>query len=142
MWCDEYGLNAYMGVLRLFCVCVLAFRCLSQIHGIAHDTIKFVYGIIQTEMNSATGESDHPAPHIGMCNPTNAKRCSPPSHLDNPMIFADEPVDFVERCHVDPYQPHVSATVHNVQHVHLGAARKLSRHVSNTISDHKYAYDA
>jgi histidine ammonia-lyase len=29
-------------------------RCTPQVHGIAHDTIQFVRGIITTEMNSAT----------------------------------------------------------------------------------------
>ena len=29
-------------------------RCTPQVHGIAHDTIEFVQGIITTEMNSAT----------------------------------------------------------------------------------------
>ena len=33
-------------------------RCLPQIHGITHDTIKFVYDILKTECNSAT---DNPA---------------------------------------------------------------------------------
>uniref|UniRef100_A0A0K0EIS8 Histidine ammonia-lyase n=1 Tax=Strongyloides stercoralis TaxID=6248 RepID=A0A0K0EIS8_STRER len=37
-------------------------RCVPQVHGVVHDTIVFVNGIIQTEMNSAT---------------------------DNPLIFAD-----------------------------------------------------
>jgi len=26
-------------------------RCLPQVHGIAHDTIDFVYGLLCTEMN-------------------------------------------------------------------------------------------
>ena len=30
------------------------FRCCPQVHGIVHDTISFVKGIITTEMNSAT----------------------------------------------------------------------------------------
>ena len=29
-------------------------RCTPQVHGISHDTIAFVRGIITTEMNSAT----------------------------------------------------------------------------------------
>ena len=29
-------------------------RCCPQVHGICHDTIDFVRGIITTEMNSAT----------------------------------------------------------------------------------------
>ena len=29
-------------------------RCTPQVHGVAHDTIQFVRGIITTEMNSAT----------------------------------------------------------------------------------------
>jgi len=29
-------------------------RCCPQVHGIAHDTIEFVRGVITTEMNSAT----------------------------------------------------------------------------------------
>ncbi|KAI3641777.1 hypothetical protein MIR68_000179 [Amoeboaphelidium protococcarum] len=37
-------------------------RCMPQVHGIANDTVKFTYGIFNTECNSAT---------------------------DNPMIFAD-----------------------------------------------------
>uniref|UniRef100_A0A0N5CH47 Histidine ammonia-lyase n=1 Tax=Strongyloides papillosus TaxID=174720 RepID=A0A0N5CH47_STREA len=37
-------------------------RCVPQVHGVVHDTISFVHGIIQIEMNSAT---------------------------DNPLIFAD-----------------------------------------------------
>ncbi|VDP01709.1 unnamed protein product [Heligmosomoides polygyrus] len=37
-------------------------RCVPQVHGIVHDTIEFVHGIITTEMNSAT---------------------------DNPLVFAD-----------------------------------------------------
>ena len=39
-------------------------RCIPQIHGISHDTISWVHGILSTEMNSAT---------------------------DNPMVFADAP---------------------------------------------------
>jgi histidine ammonia-lyase len=39
-------------------------RCVPQIHGVSHDTIAFVAGILETECNSAT---------------------------DNPMIFADIP---------------------------------------------------
>jgi histidine ammonia-lyase len=37
-------------------------RCAPQVHGVAYDTIEFVKGIIETEMNSAT---------------------------DNPMVFAE-----------------------------------------------------
>jgi len=37
-------------------------RCIPQVHGVVHDTVVFVEGIFQTEMNSAT---------------------------DNPMVFAD-----------------------------------------------------
>lgn len=37
-------------------------RCIPQVHGVVHDTVGFVKGILQTEMNSAT---------------------------DNPMVFAD-----------------------------------------------------
>jgi histidine ammonia-lyase len=29
-------------------------RCCPQVHGITHDTIEFVQGVITTEMNSAT----------------------------------------------------------------------------------------
>eukprot|EP00026_Physarum_polycephalum_P006012 Phypoly_transcript_06052.p1 GENE.Phypoly_transcript_06052~~Phypoly_transcript_06052.p1 ORF type:complete len:466 (+),score=36.20 Phypoly_transcript_06052:69-1400(+) len=29
-------------------------RCIPQVHGVTHDTIQFVHGIISTEMNSAT----------------------------------------------------------------------------------------
>lgn len=29
-------------------------RCCPQVHGITHDTIEFVRGVITTEMNSAT----------------------------------------------------------------------------------------
>ena len=29
-------------------------RCIPQVHGIVHDTLNFVRGIISTEMNSAT----------------------------------------------------------------------------------------
>jgi histidine ammonia-lyase len=38
-------------------------RCMPQVHGIGYDTIRFVEGILTTEMNSAT---------------------------DNPMVFAEE----------------------------------------------------
>ena len=38
-------------------------RCIPQVHGVVNDTLKFVRGIIETEMNSGT---------------------------DNPMIFIDE----------------------------------------------------
>ena len=29
-------------------------RCIPQVHGVVHDTLKFVRGILTTEMNSAT----------------------------------------------------------------------------------------
>ena len=29
-------------------------RCIPQVHGVVHDTLKFVRGILKTEMNSAT----------------------------------------------------------------------------------------
>ena len=29
-------------------------RCVPQVHGVVHDTLSFVRGILSTEMNSAT----------------------------------------------------------------------------------------
>ena len=34
-------------------------RCVPQVHGIVHDTINFVCGILTTEINSATDNPVH-----------------------------------------------------------------------------------
>jgi histidine ammonia-lyase len=58
-------------------------RCIPQVHGIVHDTIQFSYNILATECNSAT---------------------------DNPMIFAECPVDDVNsHALIDPYTGHIDS---------------------------------
>ena len=51
------GLLIYLIESHRFCNRVqdaYTLRCCPQVHGIVHDTIHFVKGIITTEMNSAT----------------------------------------------------------------------------------------
>lgn len=61
---DKYKSEIYLGhincgkVQDAYCL-----RCAPQVHGVAYDTIAFVKGILETEMNSAT---------------------------DNPMVFSDD----------------------------------------------------
>ena len=40
-------------------------RCVPQVHGVVHDTIQFVKGVITTEMNSAL---DNPVSGSRWCN--------------------------------------------------------------------------
>lgn len=49
-------------------------RCTPQVHGITHDTIDFVYGVLTTELNSAT---------------------------DNPMVFMGEDIMSAERSAIE-----------------------------------------
>lgn len=54
-------------------------RCAPQIHGVVHDTIQFVKGIINVEMNSAT---DNPMVFTGSAQVTTDFESQPPAELD------------------------------------------------------------
>ena len=63
-------------------------RCAPQVHGVAHDTIAFVEGLLDVEINSAT---------------------------DNPMIFAGESPDAPAAAPPDPPPPPKAAPTDEVE---------------------------
>ncbi len=65
-----------------------ACRCVSQIHGVAHDTIQFVYNMLETECNRFRAAAHRSAAPNG---PLDFRRLR--SATDNPMVFCADIAD-------------------------------------------------